>query len=237
MKSNLDIPEKGTKNLFIYFSFLLIALIGIFYGNSIKNEFELLRIWDTSNILLLLLGIPFLFLFDRLQIPNFWENSIANKHKFYLPIAIGAVFGLLDIFVIKIVMHPEPYSSLPPYLQPFPYSLFLFFSGALEIEVFYRLIPISLILLLSLVIKKNSYSNYFFWIVAVLTAIREPIEQLPSEGTLFIVYSLCTGFLMNFLQAIFFKKYGFLSCLFIRLGHYLFWHILLGVYVEFIELI
>ncbi len=237
MKFNLDIPENGTKNLFIYLSFLLIALIGIFYGNSIKNEFELLRIWDTSNILLLLLGIPFLFLFDRLQIPNFWENSIANKHKFYLPIAIGAVFGLLDIFVIKIVMHPEPYSSLPPYLQPFPYSLFLFFSGALEIEVFYRLIPISLILLLSLVIKKNSNSNYFFWIVAVLTAIREPIEQLPSEGTLFIVYSLCTGFLMNFLQAIFFKKYGFLSCLFIRLGHYLFWHILLGVYVEFIELI
>lgn len=237
MKSNLDIPEKGTKNLFIYFSFLLIALIGIFYGNSIKNEFELLRIWDTSNILLLLLGIPFLFLFDRLQIPNFWENSIANKHKFYLPIAIGAVFGLLDIFVIKIVMHPEPYSSLPPYLQPFPYSLFLFFSGALEIEVIYRLIPISLILLLSLVIKKNSYSNYFFWIAAVLTAIREPIEQLPSEGTLLIVYSLCTGFLMNFLQAIFFKKYGFLSCLFIRLGHYFFWHILLGVYVEFIELI
>ena len=237
MKFNLDIPENGTKNLFIYLSFLLIALIGIFYGNSIKNEFELLRIWDTSNVLLLLLGIPFLFLFDRLQIPNFWENSIANKHKFYLPIAIGAVFGLLDIFVIKIVMHPEPYSSLPPYLQPFPYSLFLFFSGALEIEVFYRLIPISLILLLSLVIKKNSYSNYFFWIAAVLTAIREPIEQLPSEGTLLIVYSLCTGFLMNFLQAIFFKKYGFLSCLFIRLGHYLFWHILLGVYVEFFELI
>ena len=237
MKSNLNIPEKGIKNLFIYLSFLLIALIGIFYGNSIKNEFELLRIWDTSNILLLLLGIPFLFLFDHLQIPNFWENRIANKHKFYLPIAIGAVFGLLDIFVLKIVMHPEPYSSLPPYLQPFPYSLFLFFSGALEIEVFYRLIPISLILLLSLVIKKNSYSNYFFWIAAVLTAIREPIEQLPSEGTLLIVYSLCTGFLMNFLQAIFFKKYGFLSCLFIRLGHYLFWHILLGVYVEFFELI
>lgn len=237
MKSNLNIPEKGIKNLFIYLSFLLIAHIGIFYGNSIKNEFELLRIWDTSNILLLLLGVPFLFLFERLQIPNFWENKIAIKHKLYLPIAIGAVFGLLDIFVIKIVMHPEPYSTLPPYLQPFPYSLFLFFSGALEIEVFYRLIPISLILLLSLVIKKNSYSNYFFWIVAVLTAIREPIEQLPSEGTLFIVYSLCTGFLMNFLQAIFFKKYGFLSCLFIRLGHYLFWHILLGVYVEFIELI
>ena len=237
MKSNLNIPEKGIKNLFIYFSFLLIVLIGIFYGNSIKNEFELLRIWDTSNILLLLLGVPFLFLFERMQIPNFWENKIAIKHKLYLPIAIGAVFGLLDIFVIKIVMHPEPYSSLPPYLQPFPYSLFLFFSGALEIEVFYRLIPISLILLLSLIIKKNSYSNYFFWIAAVLTAIREPIEQLPSEGTLLIVYSLCTGFLMNFLQAIFFKKYGFLSCLFIRLGHYFFWHILLGVYVEFIELI
>ncbi len=72
MKFNLDLPEKGTKNLFVYLILLLIALIGIFYGNSIKNEFEFLRIWDTSNILLLLLGIPFLFLFDRLQIPNIW---------------------------------------------------------------------------------------------------------------------------------------------------------------------
>lgn len=190
MKFNLDLPEKGTKNLFVYLSFLLIALIGIFYGNSIKTEFEFLRIWDTSNILLLLLGVPFLFLFERLHIPNFWENKIAIKHKLYLPIAIGAIFGLLDIFVIKVLMHPEPYSSLPPYLQPFPYSFFLFFSGALEIEVFYRLIPISLILLLSLVIKKNSYSNYFFWIAAVLTAIREPLEQLHHQKVLFSLYIL-----------------------------------------------
>ncbi len=237
MKFNLTLPEKGTKNLFVYLGFLLIVLIGIFYGNAIKSEFDFLRIWDTSNFLWLILGVPFLFLFDRLQIPNFWENKIAIKHKLYFPIAIGAIFGFLDIFVIKILMHPEPYSSLPPYLQPFPYSLFLFFSGALEIEVFYRLIPISLILLLSLVIKKNSYSNYFFWIAAVLTAIREPLEQLPSEGTLLIAYSFVTGFLMNFSQVIYFKKYGFISCLFIRLGHYLFWHILLGIYVEYFELI
>jgi hypothetical protein len=236
MKFNLDLAVKGIKNLFVYLSFILVAVIGIFYGNSIKNEFEFLRIWETSNILLLLFGIPFLFLFERLQIPNFWENKITIKHKLYLPITIGAIFGLLDIFVIKILMHPEPYTSLPPYLQPFPYSLFLFFSGALEIEIFYRLIPISLILLLSLVVKKNSYSNFFFWIAAVFTALREPLEQLPSEGTVLIMYSFFTGFLMNFFQAIYFKNYGFVSCLFIRLGHYLFWHILLGVYVEFIEI-
>lgn len=237
MKFNLDLPNKRISNLFVYLSFLVIALIGIFYGNAIKNEFEFLRIWDTSNILLLLLGIPFLFLFDRLHIPNLWDNNIPFQNKLYWPIIIGAVFGLLDIFVLKILVHPEPYTSLPPYLQPFPYSLFLFFSGALEIEVFYRLIPISLILLISLVVKKNSYSNYFFWIASVLTAIREPLEQLPSEGTLLIIYSFFTGFLMNFFQAIYFKKYGFLSCLFIRLGHYLFWHILLGVYVEFFEIV
>ena len=109
MKSNLDIPEKGTKNLFIYFSFLLIVLIGIFYGNSIKNEFELLRIWDTSNILLLLLGVPFLFLFERLQIPNFWENKIAIKHKLYLPISnininiIAITFTLILNLIIIII--------------------------------------------------------------------------------------------------------------------------------------
>jgi hypothetical protein len=69
-----------------------------------------------------------------------------------------------------------------------------------------------------------------------LTSFREPLEQLPDGGLLIISYSFLTGFAMNYLQAIFYKKSGFLASLFLRLGHYLFWHILLGIYVEYFEL-
>jgi hypothetical protein len=83
---------------------------------------------------------------------------------------------------------------------------------------------------------EGKYFNAFFWTGAILTSLREPLEQLPNGETLFVVYSLLTGFLMNFLQAIYYKKSGFLASLAVRLGHYLFWHILLGIYVQYFEL-
>lgn len=223
-------------NLIIFSVFIIITIIGSIYGNSIRNNFTLLRVWDYQNILFLLIGIPFLFLQTKAGLPNFLEVNISNNQRLLFPALIGAFFGILDIILFKVILHPEPYSELPPFLQPFPYSLFLYFSGALEIEIFYRLIPLTLILLLGKWYASGKYFNAFFWTGVVLTSIREPLEQLPNEGILLIIYSLLTGFLMNFLQAVYYRKSGFLASLAIRLGHYIFWHILLGIYVQYFEL-
>lgn len=230
--------QKGvTFNIGIYILFMIIAVFGIFYGSSINANYSFLRVWEYQNILILLLGIPFLFLQSKANLPNLLETNISNQQRFLTPALIGAVFGLLDVIVIKFMLHPEPYTELPPFLQPFPYSLFLYFSGAFEIEVFYRLIPLSLILLTGKWIANGKYITLFFWIGAVLTSIREPIEQWPDGEVPFIVYAVLTGFVMNFLQAIHYKKSGFLASLTFRLGHYLFWHILLGIYVQYCELL
>lgn len=223
-------------NLIIFSLFIIITIIGSIYGNSIRNNFTFLRVWDYQNILFLLIGFPFLFLQTKAGLPNFLEVNISNNQRLLFPALIGAIFGILDIILFKVILHPEPYSELPPFLQPFPYSLFLYFSGALEIEIFYRLIPLTLILLLGKWYASGKYFNAFFWTGVVLTSIREPLEQLPNEGMLLIIYSLLTGFLMNFLQAVYFRKSGFLASLAIRLGHYIFWHILLGIYVQYFEI-
>lgn len=223
-------------NLIIYFLFMLIAVAGIFYGNAIKSNHSFLRVWDFQNILILLLGVPFLFFQSKADLPNFLEVGISNKQRFLKPILLGAVFGILDIIVIKLLLHPEPYTELPTFLQPFPYSIFLYFSGAFETEVFYRLIPLTVFLLFGKLISNGKYFNVFLWTAIVLTSLREPLEQLPDGELWFVVYSLLTGYLMNFLQAIYFKKAGFLASLSVRLGHYLFWHILLGLYVQYVEL-
>jgi hypothetical protein len=183
-----------------------------------------------------MLGIPFIFLQAKAGIPNFWQQGISTKTRLVIPLLIGVCFGLLDLLVFKIILHPQSYTELPPFLQPFPYSIFLYFSGAFEIEIFYRLIPLTLILLLGKWVKNGKYFNAFFWSAVILTSLREPLEQLPDGGVLLITYSLLTGFLMNLLQAVYFKKAGFLSSLTLRLGHYLIWHILLGVYVQVFEL-
>lgn len=225
------------QNILIYSLFVLIAISGIYYGQAISSKYNNLRIWQFENILILLIGIPFLFLQNKAGIPNFVDDSIHNKKRILEPLLIGAFFGLLDIIVIKIIQHPEPFKELPPFLQPFPYSLFLYFSGAFEIEVFYRLIPMTILLLIGQWISKGKYLSYFIWTAILLTSIREPLEQMPSGTTWFIGYSLITGFLMNYLQAIYYKNAGFLATLNLRLGHYIFWHILLGVYVQYYELV
>ncbi|MVM30168.1 hypothetical protein GO755_08995 [Spirosoma sp. HMF4905] len=237
MKQTLAYITAGSKqNLMTYCLFLVIALIGLFYGNLILSNFKFLRVWELNAVLFLLAGVPFLFFQEQAGLPNFWQKDISPVNRFLVPVSLGIGFGLLDVLVVKIILHPEPFHELPPFLQPFPYSLFLYFSGAVEVEVFYRLIPLTIILAFGKWFKKGRYYMTFFWIGSSVTALREPLEQFPSGPVGFIIYSLFTGFLMNFLQAIWYKKAGFLASLTIRLGHYLIWHIILGIYVEFYEL-
>lgn len=224
------------QNLLIYFLFLLIALAGILVGRSIEKDHSFVRVWEFSNIVLLLVGIPFLFLQKNAGFPDFLEGTVNLRSRFLYPAIAGLAFGLLDVIVLKIILHPQHYTELPPFLQPFPYSIFLYFSGAFEIEVFYRLIPLTLILLFGKWWKQGKYVQAFGWAGTILTSLREPLEQLPDGGFWLITYSLLTGFLMNWFQAVWFKKAGFLASLSVRLGHYLIWHIGLGVYVEMIEL-
>jgi hypothetical protein len=224
------------QNLYIYITFIIFAIAGMYYGRSIEEQHEFLRIWTYGSVLMLIIGFPFIFFQQQAGVPDFLSPEVTSKNRFLLPARIGIIFGILDVVVIKVLMHPEPYTTLPPFLQPFPYSIFLYTSGALDIEIFYRLIPLTIILLAGKWILQGKYYDAFFWTGAVLTAIREPLEQLPDGSLAFILYSLTTGFLMNFLQAVYFKRAGFMATLSLRLGHYLVWHILLGIYVEFIEL-
>ncbi len=224
-------------NLSIFLGFLLIVFLGIIYGNEIKASYNSLRIWSVENLLWLILGVPFLLLQSYVGIPNLYQPSISNKIRFSQPILIGALFGILDILVIKIIQHPQPYTELPPFLQPFPYSIFLYFSGALEIEVFYRLIPITFLLVIGKKIADGRYFNYFLWTAIIASSLREPLEQLPTGEYWYITYALLSGFIMNYLQGIYYKNAGFIATLSLRLGHYLLWHILLGFYVQYFELL
>jgi hypothetical protein len=232
----MNIKQEIKTNLWLYVACFVVASLGILYAHQIKSQFTNLRIWQVENLLWMLVGIPFLFLQTQAGLPNFWEKKISNRHRLLMPLLIGIGFGVLDVLIIKVWMHPEPYQELPPFLQPFPYSIFLYFSGAWEVEVFYRLIPLTIFCLIGTYLQQGKYFQFFFWLGAVLTAIREPLEQMPNAGILFLSYALISGFLMNFLQAIYYKQAGFLASLSVRLGHYLMWHILLGVYVQFVEL-
>lgn len=222
------------KSILFYSCFLLIAIIGIYYGNLLSATVDNLRVWNFENILWLLVGLPFVLLQKNAGLPPVYNNETPVSSRIWKPIIVGILFGIADLILIEFVLNKQPHTSLPPYTQPFPYSIFLYSSGAFEIEIFYRLIPITLVLLVFSKIKNGAFMNSAFMVIAILTSLREPIEQFPSGATWFIVYACLSGFAMNFIQAIFFKQYGFASSLMVRLGHYLIWHILNGIYIQYV---
>ena len=219
------------KSVLLYLSFLLVAGMGLLYGKQLQGAN--LRVWEIENLIFLLLGIPVLWLLPTAGIPQFLDATIPVSKRIYWPMLVGLGFGLLDFWIIEYVLPHPAHSSLPPYTQPFPYSLLLYFSGALEIEVFYRLIPITLFLFIFNYFKKGTNANTAFLVIAVLTSIREPLEQWPDGPGWFVVYALASGFMMNFIQALFFKNAGFIASLSLRCGHYLVWHILNGIIIQY----
>lgn len=229
--------EDQKKSLLFASLLLLIPALTVYYGQTLSSTAAGLRLWNWSNILWLLPLIPFTALQSKAGLPPIISNQAPTLSVYKQVLIFGIAFGLADLLIIKAIMHPEPYTSLPPFLQPFPYSIFLYCSGALEIELWYRMIPITLLLLIGKQWVPQKWQAQFFMLVAVLTALREPLEQWPDGDWWFIVYAFSSGFAMNFLQAWYYKKAGFLASLLLRLGHYLVWHIMLGIYVEQFELI
>jgi hypothetical protein len=209
--------------------------VTIIYGAAIADDYTFIRQWSWVNLAWIALAIPFLLMQERAGLPHWSGRGIPARQKWLLPALAGMGFGLLDVLVIKGIMHPEPYDTLPPFLQPFPYSIFLYPSGALDIEIFYRLIPITIAAWIGRKWFSPMAAKRILWTVVVLSSLREPLEQWPEGAPWFIAYSLLSGFGMNLLQGIYLVRYGFSSSLALRLGHYLVWHILLGIFVQFVE--
>ena len=227
-------PDKTAWPAFLFVTLWVIA------SNAYSYYMELqgcdVRMVDNLDTILMSLIAIFLFFQPSAGFPSPLDKSISNKNRFWIPALAGTIFGLLDILVIRVILHPEPYTSLPPFLQPFPYSIFLYVNGAIYMEIFYRLLPFMLIMLPVTWFTPRKYHFPVFLVLAVISALAEPIMQFPDGATWFRVYATASGFAMNFLQAWYFRKYGFFASLSVRLGHYLFWHILQGIYVEQFEL-
>lgn len=159
---NFRLTSDTRQNLLTYVALILVAALGIVYGEALASPNAQLRVWSWTHLLVMLAGVPFLFLQQRAGLPGFWSTEVTHQQRIITPLFIGVVFGILDVLVIKVILHPEPYTELPPFLQPFPYSIFLYSSGAFEIEVFYRLIPITFILLLGTLWADNRYGPLLF---------------------------------------------------------------------------
>jgi hypothetical protein len=210
---------------------LLITLITlIIAGFRWKGGFS----WEL--FITVLVGLVAIGFQHQAGFPELLQRTISNRPRFLYPLLTGLVFAVPDIILVKFIQNPGPYQTLPPYFQPFPFSVLHYTTGAIYSEVYYRLLLFTLIMGLTRKYLPLHYHDKIFWTLAVLTSLWEPLMQWPQGSLWFVFYCFLSGFAFNFLQAWYYKTAGFLASLSVRLGHYLLWHVLLGLYVELFEL-
>ena len=119
-------------------------------------------------------------------------------------------------------------NTLTSFNAPFPGSVLFYPAGAIIVEIFYRLLPIPVVLWL----LRGHFQTAAFYVLAVLTSLIEPVQQdlddvrpetLPMVSTMFAL-----DFALNFSQAMFFRRYGFLASIVVRIAFYLVWHVAYG---------
>lgn len=217
---------------FLFIGFALALLLTRLYGLEMEDGVSFIRVIGWMDFLWL--GIGWVLANFQIQagLPEIFGKSGEMK-KWFLPFLVGMGFAALDVLAIEFILNDEPHQTLPPYTQPFPYSIFLYFAGGLYMELFYKLIPMTVFLLVFEKFLTGNLKKYLTYLLIFLLSVWEPISQLPSDPMWFVVYAFASGFAFNFTQIYFFRKMGWLYSLFCRLGLYLVWHVLLGIWIEF----
>lgn len=225
-----------SRTIVAYALLLLFCIVTYVVSNILYDAGDQIRVFGWDALAVIVAGFILIGFQEEAGFPELLQRNKASRFRFILPLIWGLCFGIADVLVWKVILHPEPYDKLPPFLQPFPYSILLYFAGAVYMEVFIRLIPLTAVMLLVKRFARPGSHQPILIFLFVLTALYEPFEQLPTGSAWLVAYSFLTAFAMNFLQAWLYGRYGFLASLCVRLGHYLVWHIALGIYVEALEL-
>jgi hypothetical protein len=177
------------------------------------------------------------FLADRTGFPAAWGGEIPARRRFLGPTLCGLGLGVLAILTDWATGWTRIAASqmhLPTIHIEWPASLLIYPGGAIIVEVFYRLLLVPLLLwLISWLFlgDRPEQRTFVFWILAVITSLAEPLTQDLSSvlhGPAQFAFALVflEDFALNLLQAAVFRKYGFLSAVWVRVVFYILWHVL-----------
>jgi len=165
--------------------------------------------------------------------PNAWDAKVSNKQRLFIPIIIGLLLGGLFLatdLITGMSRLQQEQLNIETTDIAFPASIFFYSAGAIFVEVVYRLLPIPLLLgIISIFVRNQGAREKVFWVLAILTSIIEPLTNTAASqflAPLALTFVLVQSFTTNFLQAVFFRKYGFLAATLLRIAFYMSFHVL-----------
>lgn len=190
--------------------------------------------FETQGIIALgVMGLIGVWLSMRTGFPNAWDAMISNKQRLMIPIVTGLLLGSLFLatdLITNMSRLQQEQLNIQAVDVAFPASIFVYSAAAIFVEVVYRLLTIPLLLvLISIFVRGQSAREKVFWALAVLTSMIEPLTNTAASqflAPLALIFVLVQSFAANFLQAVFFRKYGFLAAILLRVAFYIPFHII-----------
>ena len=179
------------------------------------------------------IGMIGVLLSMRTGFASAWDAKVSNTQRFVIPIAAGLILGSLFLatdLITNMSQLQEEHLNIQSTDVVFPASIFVYSAAAIFVEVVYRLLTIPLVLgLLSIVVRSQSAREKIFWVLAFLTSLIEPMTNTAASQyltPLALTFVLVQSFAANFLQAVFFRKYGFLAAILLRVAFYIPFHVI-----------
>ena len=179
------------------------------------------------------MGLIGVWLSMRTGFRDAWDASISNTQRLLVPIIAGLLLGSLFLatdLVTNMSQLQQEHLNMQATDVAFPASIVVYSAGAIFVEVVYRLFTIPLLLgMISIVVRSQSAREKVFWVLAILTSLIEPLTNTAASqylAPLALAFVLVQAFGANLLQAVFFRKYGFLAAILLRVAFYIPVHIL-----------
>jgi hypothetical protein len=224
---------------------VLVAFLGVvnllitFVGAGLERDpRSVLFSWPAIAVVGLA-GLGGIWFSHRTGFPAAWDARISNHQRLLIPAVVGIGLGLLESG-LDVPVHGmqffAQFGNLPAYNAPWPGSPLFYAGGAIVVEVFYRLLPVPLLLwLVSNLLLRGRAQSQVFWVLALPSSLIEPytdLDGLQLGASLLVVGSqLVPDFLLNLTQVVLFRNYGFVASIVARIAVYLIWHVAYGNFI------
>jgi len=222
--------DKLTKSDTIFLLLVSLMLLGKAVWTFFGVDHPIVQNWTGTWWAILLaavLGFLAVKIAGKTGFPDIWDEHISNRERLLYPVLLGLAFAFVEILV-GLAM------GLPNIHVPFPFSIPVYVSGGIFLEILYHLIPVVfLIWLISNVLLKGKRQTEVFVVVAVLASMWEPVMQITGMYQMGMLPGMAVAaglfifiFAGNLIPIALFRKYGFLAPVIWRLTDYGLWHVI-----------
>ncbi len=227
---HLSGSKKVWFGLMAYFV-LVKLLLDAFFPNAFADPDQAAFFQWLSIAIFGVVGFIGVVLSEHTGFPDAWDTLKAKPIRVLYALGAGIGFGILFValdmttgfthYITAAHGVAQQYTGLVPMTLAFS-------AASIIVEVVHRLFIIPLLLfVISNLVLRGRWQTQIFWGLAILLSGLEPFLQsrdvLALPMNLAPIYAV-VFYALNFVQVVFFRRFGYFSSYLMRVAFYIVWH-------------